>query len=327
MSAIYDFTKSFHINNWVSTPDTGSIDISDTPKFLKLTSSNIFIETEISREYNTSFIITIPSNGTIKFDWLYNPIEEPVYDPFGYLLNGTFFVISNNDGETSSEQRGTFQKAINAGDIFGFNARSTDGRYGASTTFISNFSFTVSPTVPPIVSNICFYCETFICTDQENIPINQIDITKHTINKKHILAVTKTIQLDEFLVCFDKDVLAPNIPSRRTIMSCKHKILFMGRMRTAKSFVGKFDRGVRLVKYKGEFLYNIILDDHTNLVNANNLTTETLHTDNMVSKLVKSCLSLSDTEKAAAYTAFNAAQHRRNANALKPFFFKFYPRK
>ena len=130
----------------------------------------------------------------------------------------------------------------------------------------------VLPPVPLVpISNICFLSNTIIQTDQGNIPIGKINPKIHTIYGKKIVAVVKTICLDKHLICFEKNVLGMNYPNRQIIISKEHKILCNGRMIQA----GKV-RGGKKILYKGEILYNILMERYEK-IKACNLTCETLH--------------------------------------------------
>jgi hypothetical protein len=61
------------------------------------------------------------------------------------------------------------------------------------------------PPVPPIpISYICFIANTPIKTDHGIISISNINPMIHTIHKKKIVAITKTIIIDSYLICFEK---------------------------------------------------------------------------------------------------------------------------
>ena len=130
---------------------------------------------------------------------------------------------------------------------------------------------------PP--ADICFPSGTPIQTDQGIIAIEKINPSIHTINKKKIVHVTKTISKDKYLVCFKKDSLEPNYPSADTTMSKEHKVYYAGKMTEA----GELMDGIK-VEYNGEILYNILMEEYSQIV-VNNLICETLHPDNIVSKM------------------------------------------
>jgi len=75
---------------------------------------------------------------------------------------------------------------------------------------ISKFALITYP-----ISNICFIANTPVLTDQGNIPIEKIKAGIHTIQKKKIMAITKTVNQDSHLVCFNKNSLGLNYPNRK----------------------------------------------------------------------------------------------------------------
>jgi hypothetical protein len=134
-----------------------------------------------------------------------------------------------------------------------------------------------------IISNICFPAGTPIVTDQGLIPIEKINPDIHTIRNKKIVGITKIYSIDKFLVCFEKDALGDNIPNQKTIITKNHEILYKGKMIKAKEFIGIFEN-VYKIKYKGEMLYNVLMEKHDKMI-VNNLICETLHPENIVAIL------------------------------------------
>ena len=133
------------------------------------------------------------------------------------------------------------------------------------------------------------------CLKIAGISIKDIDPSIHTINDERIIAITKTVSLDEYLVCFEKHSLGFNKPSRNTIMSKDHKILYKGEMYEADNFVGLF-KNVKKIQYNGEYLYNILMENY-NTVIVNRLICETLDPENLLSKIYTSNLSQSYKNK------------------------------
>ena len=136
---------------------------------------------------------------------------------------------------------------------------------------------------PIPISNICFPSGTPIQTDQGMIAIEKINPNIHTINKKPIIDITKTITSDKYLIGFKKNALGLNYPSENTRMSQEHKLLYAGKMCEAKTFLNKFEKVIK-VKYNGEILYNVLMEEHSQM-RVNNLICETLHPENIVAKL------------------------------------------
>jgi hypothetical protein len=165
------------------------------------------------------------------------------------------------------------------------NANSKPSALQLPDGYVGGFALGISgPSISPTpISNICFPAGTPVQTDQGLIHIDDIDPQIHTINNQPILHITKTTTLDNYLISFDKNSLAKNIPSRKTLMTKDHKIMFEGNLVPAYRFLDYSDK-VKKVKYSGETLYNILLAEY-GTINVNNLMCETLHPDNIIAKL------------------------------------------
>jgi uncharacterized delta-60 repeat protein len=130
---------------------------------------------------------------------------------------------------------------------------------------------------------ICLVAGTPILTDQGIIAIEKIDTTKHTINNKRIVAVTKAISPEKHLVCFEANSMGINCPTQRTIMTPGHEVLYKGKLVQSKHFVGRLD-GVHTMPYNGkDVLYNVLQEQH-GLMRVNGMLLETLHPENKVAK-------------------------------------------
>jgi hypothetical protein len=138
--------------------------------------------------------------------------------------------------------------------------------------------------VPPI-SNICFPAGTPVNTDQGIIPIEKINPNIHTINKKPIVDIIRTIYNDKYLIGFKKNAISINCPSQFTVMTKNHKIIWQGRKLEAESFLYRYENVVK-VKYSGQILYNVLMEEHSEMV-INNMVCETLDPNNTVAKLYK----------------------------------------
>ena len=169
---------------------------------------------------------------------------------------------------------------------------------GSSANNIVPYSYSVTDDITliyPIISGVCFQEKTPIQTDQGIIPIEKINSDVNTINNKKIVGITKTISQDKYLVCFEKDSLGANYPTKSTTVSKQHKILYSGKLIEANKFLCHF-AGVKKVKYSGEVLYNVLMEKHE-VIRANNLLCETLHPQNIIAKLYNSCMSESYKSK------------------------------
>jgi hypothetical protein len=142
------------------------------------------------------------------------------------------------------------------------------------TTVSGNF-FTIS-------SETCFKAGTPVVTDQGTVAIEKIKPEVHTLDQKKIVAITQVKYTGDSLVLLAKDSLRKNYPKQATVMSKKHKVYYKGKMKTAESFVQK-NKGVSLVPYDGELLYNVLLETHETM-KVNGLICETLHPKNPIAK-------------------------------------------
>ena len=239
----------------------------------------------------------------------------------GVIQTGVFnispIVITGTTVDVSANYNGANQTATIITNILPVGATiigSTDvtGKLpGNYTTYIigtGNYTgvvlsgvFTINPT--SALSNICFRKGTPIRTDQGLIHIDKIDTDVHTIRTKKIVAITKTVTQDNYLVCFEKDSIAPNMPSEKTVISSNHLILNKGKMIRAKDFIGKFEN-VYKVKYTGEVLYNVLMEEYDRIV-VNNLICESLHPENTIAQLYKILPNLTQEQQEEVIQKFN----------------------
>jgi hypothetical protein len=158
--------------------------------------------------------------------------------------------------------------------------------YIISSTNAATVTIIGSLNSPPVfVSDVCFPAGTRVRTDQGVIRIEKLNPDIHTIRKKNIVAITKTLSNEKHLISIEKDSLFENVPSEKTIISQKHQIFYQGKMYPANHFVDDF-KGVEKVKYHGETLYNVLLETHEKMI-VNNMLVETLHPENKVAKLFR----------------------------------------
>ena len=159
--------------------------------------------------------------------------------------------------------------------------------------------FTTNAPLPIIP--ICFPAGTPVETDQGSIAIEKINPSKNTVRGKKIVAITKTVTIEDKIVCIEKDALGTNIPSQKTLISRNHEILYNKKMIKAKQLIGQVD-GVYNKKYNGEVLYNVLLETHEKMI-VNNLIVETLNPTNIIAQLYNG--SLTETERNNAIININ----------------------
>jgi hypothetical protein len=170
------------------------------------------------------------------------------------------------------------------------------------------------------LSDICFPAGTPILTDFGNIPIDKIIPEIHTINKKPIINITKTITTDKYLICFEKDSLDKNYPNRRTVVSKNHKILYKNKMVEAHNFLHNF-ADVKKVKYDCGILYNVLMENYDK-IKVNNLICETLDPKNIVAKLYTS--KFSEDYKNNLVLMMNNSKINNNYSTHKKFSTNIY---
>lgn len=146
-----DFSGSYAIGLWNSVINGGTIDTSGAPGSVSLVSNNAG-----TLNANQDLTFTAFENATISFDWEFTTTDSGTattasaqWDPFGYLLGGSFVQLTNNNG--ADLQSGSVSFDVFVGDVFGFRANTVDGIAGAATTVIGNFqALGPAPAVVPL---------------------------------------------------------------------------------------------------------------------------------------------------------------------------------
>jgi hypothetical protein len=141
------FTGAYAPANWTqSIQGDGSINTSGAPNSISLSSADD--EEIFGPSKNTDFTIAAPNAGVVSFDWAFGTADAAsYYDPFGYLLNGTFTQLTNDGGSVT--QSGSVAFAVLAGDVFGFRQNSSDSCCGRASSTISNFNVAVPNVAVP----------------------------------------------------------------------------------------------------------------------------------------------------------------------------------
>jgi hypothetical protein len=223
-----------------------------------------------------SKIITITSNTSAGS----TVVKVP---SFGIVINAILYLVNQNNESETAVVTGFGSIYVKQPLKYSYPAGSLIYVYSPNTS-ISDILAEQNQTIP--IADICFVKNTPIETDQGIIPIYKIDPKLHTIDNKKVVAITKSIAEEKYLVCFEKNSLGENIPSTRTIVSKYHKVQNKkGKMIEAYKFLEFYDN-VKKIEYRQEILYNILMENYEK-VNVNNLICETLHPDNIIAKLYK----------------------------------------
>jgi hypothetical protein len=123
--------------NWTFTNSNadGSVNTGGAPASISLTGGDNGSGSSGTTDYTT----TAAAAGTVTFDWNYStPDDDVAFDPFGYLLNGSFIKVTNDGGNVVQNGTSTFN--VLAGDSFGFRIFTNDNTSGRGSVTISNFS-------------------------------------------------------------------------------------------------------------------------------------------------------------------------------------------
>jgi hypothetical protein len=211
-----------------------------------------------------------------------NPIIGTLTIPSEMYLDTSFSIVdpsSNSSGAFTYTSSDTSVARIsgNTVQIVGIGSSTITATQEASGNYVSG---NVSSN---LISNICFPAGTPINTDQGIIAIEKINPEIHTIRNKKIIGITKTKSTNDFLVCLEKHALGNNIPSQKTLITRDHGIFYNGKMRRAVELI-EFSENIYKVKYNGEVLYNVLMEQHDKMV-VNNLICETLNPSNPIAKL------------------------------------------
>ena len=226
--------------------------------------------------------------GTISKINIFNKSTESEWisgldNPYGLAINGNDMYVTNTITGTISKiniSNGTITEIEWASGLYNSQGIAIIGNY----LYVTNYSNgTIDKFSLPIpISDICFPKGTPIVTNQGIIPIDKLT-SKNTIDHKKIVGITKTISQDNYLVCFKPNSLSINMPSKETIMTKDHKIYYKSNFIKANDFVNTY-YGVTTVKYTGEPLYNVLMEDYYKM-NVNNLICETLNPTSEIAKL------------------------------------------
>jgi hypothetical protein len=125
------------------------------------------------------------------------------------------------------------------------------------------------------VGAVCFLRDTPVLTDQGEIPIQEIT-RENTINGVYVEAISRVINIDNFMILIKKDALAEGVPSTDTCISKNHHIFINGHAIKAKHLVNKKD--ILKVITGHQIIYNVLLEDNIKgKMIVNNMLVETLN--------------------------------------------------
>ena len=281
-------TNCYYTNgssNWSDTAADASLNVSDVWTSIG-TNIPYLLSAFTTTLYNPSSDTNASSSGVGQLDgYTYSLVSVNTASPSSYPT----ISIGSSTGTISFGSLTAASYVVNV-----LATSNTTGGY-----FFGTFTDVVT------ISNICFPAKTPITCNQGIIHIDKIDPAIHTIRNMKIVAITKSVTPDSYLVQFEKDALGKNMPCERTTMSKNHCIMYNGKMIPAKIFTKTHCQNVKKVPYSGEVLYNVLLEQYDKMV-VNNLICETVHPNNFIAQLYKILPTLTPSQQIDAIKEFNA---------------------
>ena len=244
-------------------------------------------------DFSSLAIGTNPSDGNPSINYNGYICNVRILNTCLYSQNYTVSQQQNTDNINTMFMLTVINGAVADGSHYGITLISSN-----NPPIISNeLPFSILP-----ISNICFPAGTLITTDQGKIPIEHIQSNIHTINNFKVTCITKTVTIDDHLICFDKNSLSENYPSEKTLISKNHLIYFGNDFNKAEDYLN--GKSIYKVKYTGEPLYNVLLENDY-VMNVNNMVCETLSPDNHIVELYRDLENLNDIEKETLIKEYN----------------------
>jgi len=128
-----DFSGLYAPGNWTLTNVNGNGTAANNGTTLTLTGSN----NGSLAAGSTSYTINAAGTGTFSFHWLYTSSDTGNFDTGGYLVNGVYTQLADNDG---SGTQGDISVGVTAGQSIGFRVTTVDNQLGPGTLTITNFN-------------------------------------------------------------------------------------------------------------------------------------------------------------------------------------------
>ena len=139
-------------------------------------------------------------------------------------------------------------------------------------------------TFPIISGNICFKKGTKIVTDQGIIEIEKLT-KKNSIRGKEVMLISKTKNIDDYLIKIEKGGLYENVPNADTYVTGEHKIYYNRGMIKAKNMVN--GKTITKADSLNDTVYNVLLEgEEVGKMIANGLISETLNPKGEMVKLL-----------------------------------------
>jgi hypothetical protein len=192
--------------------------------------------------------------------------------------------LQNPGSFTSGTQKLTslYQVSVGAQNVVTENASSLSSTPISASSFrslLSTAAYAATVGVvstAPILSNVCFAKDTKISTDQGEIEIQDIT-SDNTIDTIEIRMVTKTQNIDDYMVLIKQDAFAQNVPCADTYVSGEHMVQSRDNILEKSKTLINGDTVV-IMPMKNQTVYNILFNNVTDNkpIVANNMIAESL---------------------------------------------------
>ena len=148
------------------------------------------------------------------------------------------------------------------------------------------------------VSTVGFLSGAQVKTDQGLVYIQDLNSYNNTINGKKILAVAKTLNLQNYLVVIEKNAIRKNLPNNPITLSPEEFAFIYGSFIKAYKIYDRINN-IKKVYHKlytnNEILYSIILES-PDTIHINNLRCNSLSNEHIIAKLYTN--TITDDERA-----------------------------
>ena len=231
--------------------------------------------------YTIENIVLIEGDPTLNRNYSVTGSQGQTVSP-GLIDDLSYSILQINDSDPSA------YSSITINSVTGAISTTAETTLGVYTLYIRNegsYNITTVELTVTETSNtpICFPAGTLVLTDQGEVEIEKLNVKKHTISGKKIVAVTQTIPLDKYLICIEKNSLGYNVPNKKTLISKTHKIMVDKKLMESEKLV-QYVPTIYKVPYDKKVLYNVLLENYS-VMTVNNLIVETLHPSNIIAKI------------------------------------------
>ena len=143
------------------------------------------------------------------------------------------------------------------------------------------------PAAAPVVATNCFTGDVLVETNKGLKRISDLD-RKDKLQDREIKGITKTKYSQNKLIVIEKDAFGLNKPNKEIKVAPYHRFMINGKMIEAGNLID--NNKVYACKYRGEYLYNVILEQQS-IIKVNGVIAETLDPTSLIAKVFDGSLN------------------------------------